>query len=357
MESKKRASNSTTSTEDVSSSLSPAVTSGVLEVEQPSHPIEKVFSSLLSALRFIDSFLFMLVTLYDQYVYNPLQQALNPHCLRISRHCVVSRKAINDYPKVKNNAVLAYVVKTAVIPLLEALESDDFSEEHIPEGRKDSATKKQRDEEADRIRITVFSANVVTYSRTILFVPIAVFLKYSWCIMAFLTILLHDFLDHLDGIVAKCQSSTKKYKNNPILGCFLDAFCDKIVNVFCFWTILLLTQYSEMGLFQSIYYVAVISIVIGYEGWLGVVRVQDYFHSVYASEKGTRNLAASMEGKLKEKLESMGIMFLCLAQRDNNPMNHWAGSAAMVCLLLTIRMAHVSVRHKLEGRRAQVKSS
>ena len=51
---------------------------------------------------------------------------------------------------------------------------------------------------------------------------------------------------------------------------------------------------------------AIISVVIVYETWLGIVRVQDYFHTHYGDLyskdelKPKRNLAASMEGKLKE---------------------------------------------------------
>ena len=40
--------------------------------------------------------------------------------------------------------------------------------------------------------------------------------------------ILNDCLDHLDGIVAKAHR--KKYGNidDPLLGGFLDAFCDKV---------------------------------------------------------------------------------------------------------------------------------
>ena len=51
----------------------------------------------------------------------------------------------------------------------------------------------------------------------------------GYFISACLLIVLHDFLDHLDGIVAKVQR--KMYgprSSDPLLGGFLDAFCDKV---------------------------------------------------------------------------------------------------------------------------------
>ena len=41
-------------------------------------------------------------------------------------------------------------------------------------------------------------------------------------------IVLHDFLDHVDGIVAKVHRRCYGKVDSPILGSFLDAFCDKV---------------------------------------------------------------------------------------------------------------------------------
>lgn len=45
---------------------------------------------------------------------------------------------------------------------------------------------------------------------------------------AFFMVILHDFLDHLDGIVAKAQKQTYGSVDDPLLGGFMDAFCDKV---------------------------------------------------------------------------------------------------------------------------------
>ena len=214
--------------------------------------IDKVCAILALVSSLIENLLFSLVGLYDKYVYNPLQVTLTPHCLRISRHWCISQENLLNNARVKNSSVLVYIVREWVIPLLKTLESHDLAEES---GEEDVSAQSEGERSSDVIRITIFSANVITYSRTLLFVPVGVLLKYSWCFTAFLFVVLHDFLDHLDGIVAKCQNSTKKYRDDPVLGCFLDAFCDKIVNVFCFWTILMLTTYTEMSLIQRLVFV------------------------------------------------------------------------------------------------------
>ena len=52
--------------------------------------------------------------------------------------------------------------------------------------------------------------------------------RYDYTTTAFLLILFHDFLDHLDGIVAKVQKTIYGQIDDPLLGGFMDAFCDKV---------------------------------------------------------------------------------------------------------------------------------
>ena len=176
--------------------------------------------------------------------------------------------------------------------------------------------------------ITVFNANIVTYSRTLLIVPIAWALKYEFSIIGCLLVVLHDFLDHVDGIVAKVHK--RLYGENiddPVFGGFLDAFCDKIVNVFSLWTILQETNFQETSFTTSLAFVLLCYTIIGLETAIGVVRVQDYFHaSSRGGSSSQGSTAAAMEGKLKEKLESMGLAFLCLSTRSTRPFHHWGNS-------------------------------
>ncbi|KAL8559414.1 hypothetical protein ACOMHN_045211 [Nucella lapillus] len=243
----------------------------------------------------------MMVQGYDNYVYNPLQRWLSPLVQRVPRQMTVGE-----------------------------------------------------------VKVTVFSANIVSWGRTVLVVPIAICLKYqlNWggCIL----VLLHDFLDHLDGIVAKVQLRVYGNVDDPLLGGFMDAFCDKIVNVLALWSVLMVTDFSHMGWLHVLLYLTPICLIIGFEFTLGVVRVQDYFHSCYMRElkRGGEEAdysgqatAAVMEGKLKEKLESMGIAFLCVAQTAPVLMTSISGISGVVCLFLSIRLAHASLSRKLAARK------
>ncbi|CAF4305057.1 unnamed protein product, partial [Adineta steineri] len=171
---------------------------------------------ILSLLTFvshgIESVMFRMVQWYDLYMYTPLQYHLSPYMARIPRCVRIGNKTV-----------------------------------------------------------TVFNANIVTYSRTLLIIPIAWLLKYDYPITACLLVLFHDFLDHVDGIVAKVQK--RIYGDNiddPLLGGFMDAFCDKIVNVFCLWTIVQETYFEQTSYFLSIGFVLLCYTIIGLETAIGV---------------------------------------------------------------------------------------
>jgi hypothetical protein len=59
----------------------------------------------------------------------------------------------------------------------------------------------------------------------------------------------------------------------------MDAFCDKIVNIFCLWTILQETRFDHTSILTSITFVVLCYTIIALETAIGVVRVQDYFHA------------------------------------------------------------------------------
>ena len=99
--------------------------------------------------------------------------------------------------------------------------------------------------------------------------------------MAFWCVVFHDFLDHLDGIVAKVQRVTYPNHDDPILGGFLDAFCDKIVNVISLWTILQTADLGETSGYEKFMCLFVCYTVISYETVIGIVRVEDYFKAQF----------------------------------------------------------------------------
>jgi phosphatidylglycerophosphate synthase len=57
-----------------------------------------------------------------------------------------------------------------------------------------------------------------------------VLFRYQYHTTAFLLVVLHDFLDHVDGIVAKAHRKMFGQVDDPLLGGFMDAFCDKVFN-------------------------------------------------------------------------------------------------------------------------------
>ncbi|UJR34100.1 hypothetical protein I4U23_021510 [Adineta vaga] len=248
---------------------------------------------LITINQIMTSFMFHLVIWYDLYVYTPLQMYLSPHMAHIPRVIQIGNKTI-----------------------------------------------------------TVFNANIVTYSRTLLIIPIAWCLKFNHPISACLLVLFHDFLDHIDGIVAKVHK--RIYGDNiddPLLGGFMDAFCDKIVNVFCLWTIIQETHFEQTSTLFTMLFVLLCYTIIALETAIGIVRVQDYFHAALLGNKYNINsTSAVMEGKLKEKLESIGLAFLCLSTDYLSPFEHWSGISGVLCFALTIRLAYISLMKKLQAR-------
>jgi cytidyltransferase-like protein len=219
----------------------------------------------------------------------------------------------------------------------------------------------------------IFTANIVTVGRTFLIVPVAWFLKYDKNELAFLCVLFHDFLDHLDGIVAKVHSTKYPGHDDPLLGGLLDALCDKIVNVFCLWTIIQSVNFEAASFGQSLGFLAICYGVCAYETVIGIVRVQDYFNAKFkrdlksedaekkkdmessssseAAKENKQHLitttsSTTMEGKLKEKLESTGIALLCMSasSKNSSPIINPYGIVGLICLLLSLRMAHKSLK-------------
>ena len=73
--------------------------------------------------------------------------------------------------------------------------------------------------------------------------------------------------------------------DDPLLGGFMDAFCDKIVNIFCLWTILQEINFQETSFLISIGFILLCYTIIGLEVAIGIVRVQDYFNAVYTKHR------------------------------------------------------------------------
>ena len=153
--------------------------------------------------------------------------------------------------------------------------------------------------------MTVFNANLITYARTCLIIPIAWSLKYvvfdlfyfvsrtfpvssrhHHTSLACFFVVLHGFLDHIDGIVARVQKRLygEKY-DELLLGNFLDGFCDKIVNVFCLWTLLQTLNFEQTSLVISIAFVLLCYTTMAMEVALAIIRVHEYFYALLNKNK------------------------------------------------------------------------
>lgn len=208
----------------------------------------------------------------------------------------------------------------------------------------------------DYFGYAVFTANGVTYGRTLLVLLICFLIRFNYNGFGAFLILFHDFLDHVDGVVAKVQREDGRgEKDDAVYGAFIDAFCDKIVFGVTLWTILILMQYEEMSYFLILLIAVPAFVLVMLEVIIGAVRVNDYFHTKYSDANDKpRALRAVMEGKLKQKLESVGIALLAWILPV--PGNHYILCLPTIfCLLGAIYMAKQSLVHKLAANPAFAK--
>ncbi|KAH8075650.1 cyclic nucleotide-gated ion channel [Aureococcus anophagefferens] len=202
---------------------------------------------------------------------------------------------------------------------------------------------------------TVFSANVVTYGRGLLAVPIALAMKYGTLRWASFLVLWHDFLDHVDGVVAKQQARDgRSAGDDGAFGAFLDAQMDKLVFCVVLWSFLLLCAWPLKDVAATVLFVATAASLFALEATIACVRTGDYFRVKYAPKaagKKSPALRAVSEGKLKQKFESLGLSLyaLCLPDptaRDARPF----AAAGTVCLWFAVYFSCQSLAHKLRAR-------
>ena len=204
-------------------------------------------------------------------------------------------------------------------------------------------------------RLTVFSANAVTYARGLLAIPIAVAMRGGWLRTAAFLVMYHDFLDHLDGVVAKQHARDGRSKGDDSMwGAFLDAQMDKLVFCLCLWSFALSVDYAAAPPALAAVVVATCALLFALEFAIGAVRTKDYFTAKLAPAAGKKRVAlrAVSEGKLKQKFESTGIAVYCLALPDlGTNLRMAAGGTA--CLWLAAYFSVQSLKHKLRGLQPQ----
>jgi len=147
--------------------------------------------------------------------------------------------------------------------------------------------------------------NKITYFRTCLVFP-AVYLFFLpndyMKLISSILIMTNDFLDFLDGAVARVHEK-KGIVYNKIYGSYIDACGDKLFNII-FWSAILIYQhkYSVSAISQITQYVFISLILI--ETILGFVRTK-----LYLSNKVSH---ADKYGKTKQTLETIGTSLYIL---------------------------------------------
>merc|ERR1712159_740206 len=102
----------------------------------------------------------------------------------------------------------------------------------------------------------------------------------------------HDFLDHLDGVVAKVQREDGRGKNDDgRWGGFVDAQCDKVVFCTTLWTLVVLNKgiivqdASLLLHFQNLLLNSTCLTLIGLELAIAWVRMKDYYYAVLCPDE------------------------------------------------------------------------
>eukprot|EP00429_Kryptoperidinium_foliaceum_P002677 CAMPEP_0176022536 /NCGR_PEP_ID=MMETSP0120_2-20121206/10972_1 /TAXON_ID=160619 /ORGANISM="Kryptoperidinium foliaceum, Strain CCMP 1326" /LENGTH=404 /DNA_ID=CAMNT_0017355677 /DNA_START=73 /DNA_END=1287 /DNA_ORIENTATION=- len=239
-----------------------------------------------------------------------------------------------------------------------------------------------------------FTANFITYARTVLVIPTLLLLAWGHTILPSLIVILVDFGDFLDGVVARYWVDIKKEREkdeaakdkgssrptsptsdddsfeivttgspqaltswqvshwNRTYGGFVDAVCDKAFVVPC-W-IALLHTIPKSGYLRWVQYLTLLFLILA-EVASGCIRFRAYFTSVGVPapkvegfDFSTSAVKADHVGKAKQTFEMVGSALFIL------PFARYLG---LGFLFLAVPLAYESVRRKVNTRVMYVNGS
>lgn len=217
-----------------------------------------------------------------------------------------------------------------------------------------------------------FTANFITYVRTVFVVPCVMLLVNGHIFLPSFIVLAVDFGDFLDGVVARYWVDIKKSEDleklvtktesssqdkpevteswiinhrNKTYGGFVDAVCDKAFVVPC-W-ISLLNSVPDCSYLKALQYIALWALILT-ETSSGCIRFKAYFTSngvsapvVKGFDFSTSAVKADHIGKAKQTFEMVGTSLLIL------PFARYIG---LVFLVAAVPLAYESVRRKIKKR-------
>jgi phosphatidylglycerophosphate synthase len=236
------------------------------------------------------------------------------------------------------------------------------------------------DSNSDRIP-TWFTANFITYFRTLLIIPCLMLLVNGYYISSAIIVLSVDFGDFLDGVVARYWVDKKKEQqnkmgmnkytlsdesefepstessslvtswltnqNNRAYGGFIDAVCDKVFVVPCWIYLLSTVPSSSIGLYWLQY--IVLWCLILTEVSSGTIRFRAYFTlgtvatpKVQGLNFSSSAVKADHIGKAKQTFEMLGTTFYVLPSIFR--------SVGLLLLTAAVPLAYESVRRKIVKR-------
>lgn len=229
-----------------------------------------------------------------------------------------------------------------------------------------------------------FTANWITYARTILVVPTILVLSWGYTFLPSFLVIFVDFGDFLDGVVARFWVDVKKeiaekvaetekapsptnsddesyevvttgspqnfsswlelHRNNTYGG-FVDAVCDKAFVVPCWISLLHVVQTT--GHIRWLQYTVLLFLILA-EVASGCIRFRAYFTSVAVPapkvegfDFSTSAVKADHVGKAKQTFEMVGTALFILP---------WLRYFGLALLTLAVPLAYESVRRKINKR-------
>mmetsp|Transcript_28168 Transcript_28168/g.58556 ORF Transcript_28168/g.58556 Transcript_28168/m.58556 type:complete len:409 (-) Transcript_28168:117-1343(-) len=229
-----------------------------------------------------------------------------------------------------------------------------------------------------------FTANWITYARTVLVVPTILMLSWGYKFFPSFLVIFVDFGDFLDGVVARfwvdvrkeieqkvfekekttsptnsddesyevvTKGSPQKFSSwlhrhrNSTYGGFVDAVCDKAYVVPCWISLLHLVQQSSY--LRWLQYTVLLFLVLA-EVASGCIRFRAYFTSVAVPapkvegfDFSTSAVKADHVGKAKQTFEMVGTALFILP---------WFRYFGLAFLTLAVPLAYESVRRKITSR-------
>lgn len=209
-----------------------------------------------------------------------------------------------------------------------------------------------------------FTANFITYLRTLCIIPCLQLLSWGHRWIPILIVLLVDFGDFLDGVVARYWIETDKgptveaqnkgdavpswltARRNSTYGGFIDAICDKAFVVPC-WIYLLSLVSLEWGIFTHLQHFILWCLIFA-EVASGSIRFRAYYTAqsipapiVSGLDFSTSAVKADHIGKAKQTFEMVGTALFMLP---------YLRILGIGFLILAVPLSYESVRRKVVRR-------